>query len=283
MRSAIIMTRDEPSIDLPPAQFFTELTRAHQALSAFGPVRWFRPGGGRSTPAMRSAARQLGYRTALGEVYPLTARPLGDVDSPSCCRGGPARLNRTCCMDRGARGWRTAEALGHLLPALAARGYRVVTLSALGRGGGRRWRISWAFRAMTLDLKPHRPAARPRSLLNMKTELRKIAGAAPPNSPVAAAPDSQHHRPARPSRKDRLSDVRRQNARRRILLSAGTSASRARRLPFVLLPDGKDQFLVPPVGILRETGTLHPYDAEALAGGRLHHHPALQAVHHLGA
>jgi peptidoglycan/xylan/chitin deacetylase (PgdA/CDA1 family) len=33
--------------------------------------------------------------------------------------------------DRGARGWRTAEALGHLLPVLAARGYRVVTLSAL--------------------------------------------------------------------------------------------------------------------------------------------------------
>jgi peptidoglycan-N-acetylglucosamine deacetylase len=33
--------------------------------------------------------------------------------------------------DGGARGWRTAEALGHLLPALAARGYRVVTLSAL--------------------------------------------------------------------------------------------------------------------------------------------------------
>ncbi len=73
------------------------------------------------------------------------------------------------------------------------------------------------------------------------------------------------------------------NARRRILLSAGTSASRARRLPLVLLPDGKHQFLVPPVGILRETGTLYPYDAEALAGGRLHHHPALEVVHHLGA
>ena len=47
--------------------------------------------------------------------------------------------------------------------------------------------------------------------------------------------------------------------------------------------DGKDQFLVPAVGILRETGTLYPYDAEALAGGRLHDHPALQVVHHLGA
>ena len=50
------------------------------------------------------------------------------------------------------------------------------------------------------------------------------------------------------------------------------------RLPFVLLPDGKDQFSVPPVGVLRETGTLHPFDAEALAGGRLHDHPALQVV-----
>jgi hypothetical protein len=73
------------------------------------------------------------------------------------------------------------------------------------------------------------------------------------------------------------------SGRRRILRSAGTSASRARRLPLGLLPDGKHQFLVPPVGILRETGTLYPYDAEALAGGRLHHHPALQVVHHLGA
>jgi hypothetical protein len=69
------------------------------------------------------------------------------------------------------------------------------------------------------------------------------------------------------------------NARRRTLLSAGTSTSRARRLPFVLL----HQFLVPPVGTLRETGPLHPYDAEALAGGRLHDHPALQVGHHLGA
>src|ERR1700752_41802 len=40
---------------------------------------------------------------------------------------------------------------------------------------------------------------------------------------------------------------------------------------------------VPAVGVLRKTGTLYSYDAEALAGGRLHHHPALQAIHHLGA
>ena len=88
------MTRDEPSIDLPPDRFRTELTKAHQALSAYGPVRWFRPGGGRSTAAMRSAARQLGYRTALGEVYPFDPHiPSGSI-LPRW--SGPAQLS--CCM-----------------------------------------------------------------------------------------------------------------------------------------------------------------------------------------
>jgi len=41
--------------------------------------------------------------------------------------------------------------------------------------------------------------------------------------------------------------------------------------------------LVPGIGVLREAGTLHPYDAEALAGRRLHHHPAVQAIYQLGA
>ena len=125
------MPRDEPSIDLPPDRFCVELTKAHQALSAFGPVRWFRPGGGRSTAAMRSAARQLGYRTALGEVYPFDPH----IPSVTWIRLHIAAVVRPGSIvvlhDRGARGWRTAEALDHLLPALAARGYRVVTLSAL--------------------------------------------------------------------------------------------------------------------------------------------------------
>jgi peptidoglycan/xylan/chitin deacetylase (PgdA/CDA1 family) len=124
------MTRDEPSIDLPPDRF-NQLTKAHQALSAYGPVRWFRPGGGRSTAAMRSAARQLGYRTALGEVYPFDPH----IPSVTWIRLHIAAVVRPGSIivlhDRDARGWRTAEALGHLLPALAARGYRVVTLSAL--------------------------------------------------------------------------------------------------------------------------------------------------------
>ena len=41
--------------------------------------------------------------------------------------------------------------------------------------------------------------------------------------------------------------------------------------------------LVPSVGVFREAGSLDANDAEPLTGGRLHHHPALQAVDHLGA
>lgn len=92
----------------------------------------------------------------------------------------------------------------------------------------------------------------------------------------------QHQRLVRPSPEDRLNDVRRQQRQAESPAERGHQRV-ARRLPLGLLPDGKGQFLVPPVGILRETGTLYPYDAEALAGGRLHHHPALQVVHHLGA
>src|SRR5258708_10419741 len=40
--------------------------------------------------------------------------------------------------------------------------------------------------------------------------------------------------------------------------------------------------LIPLVGILRKSGTLNSHDTEALTGGRLHHHPALQAVHDSG-
>src|SRR5262245_22753646 len=41
-------------------------------------------------------------------------------------------------------------------------------------------------------------------------------------------------------------------------------------------------FSIPAVSILRKTGTLHPYDAEALAGWRPHHHPTPRPAHDLG-
>ena len=48
------------------------------------------------------------------------------------------------------------------------------------------------------------------------------------------------------------------------------------------MPDGRGSLLVPALGILRETGTLQTYDAEMLAGRRLHHYPALQSADYHG-
>lgn len=125
------MTRDEPSIRLPPGRFRSELAKAHHTLTAFGRVRWFRPGAGRSTPAMRAAARQLGYRTALGEVYPVDPvfRSAGWIRFHVAATLRPGSI--IVLHARGGRGRRTAAALDRLLPELAATGYRVVTLSAL--------------------------------------------------------------------------------------------------------------------------------------------------------
>src|SRR4029077_7330720 len=39
----------------------------------------------------------------------------------------------------------------------------------------------------------------------------------------------------------------------------------------------------PAVGVLGKARTLRPHHAEPLAGGRLHHHPALQGSDHSGA
>ena len=40
--------------------------------------------------------------------------------------------------------------------------------------------------------------------------------------------------------------------------------------------------LLPPIGILGESGALDPDNAKALPAGCLHHNPALQAIHHSG-
>lgn len=45
-------------------------------------------------------------------------------------------------------------------------------------------------------------------------------------------------------------------------------------------PAGRRPTSVPAVGVLQEARALHADNPEALAGGSVHNHPALQAVHH---
>ncbi len=131
------LTRDEPSIRLPPPVFEGQLRAAHDILSAYSEICWFRPGSGWFDDAMLATLRRHGYSCALGSVYPFdTAIPsswfavryiLLNVEPGSVI----------VLHDVGPRGLRTAATLDGILPQLEAKGFEVVTLSMLTQSGQR--------------------------------------------------------------------------------------------------------------------------------------------------
>lgn len=129
------LTREEPSILLPPAKFERELVAAHEVLSAYAPQRWFRPGSGFFDEEMRETAERHGYTIALGSVYPLDAQ----IPSTSFAERHILANVRPGAVivlhDVEDRGFRTAAVLDAVLPKLRARGLRVTTLSELVEGG----------------------------------------------------------------------------------------------------------------------------------------------------
>ncbi len=125
------LTRDEPSIGLSRGGFEQALLQAHEVLSAFGPVRWVRPGSGWYSQAMIATIERHGYRCALGSVYPFDAA----VPSARWAAGYILRTVRPGAViilhEGERRGGRAIEVLRVVLPELERRGYRVVTLSEL--------------------------------------------------------------------------------------------------------------------------------------------------------
>ncbi len=127
------LTRDEPSIQLEPEAFEAAALETGTVLSRFGPVRWLRPGSAWYNDEMLVSIDRLGYRCALGSVYPFdphirSARIASAYILANIAPGAVIVLH-----EGGARGPRTAETLGRLLPLLHQRGFRVVTLSELER------------------------------------------------------------------------------------------------------------------------------------------------------
>ena len=124
-------TRDEPSIGLSPAAFDSALVSAGRTLSAFGPVRWARPGGGRYDQRMVATMKRRGYQCALGSVYPYDAE-FSSSRLSSAFVLAHARPGAIIVLhDGGSRGRRTIAILNNVLPELTRRGLRVVTLSEL--------------------------------------------------------------------------------------------------------------------------------------------------------
>ncbi len=125
------LTSEEPSILLSPSEFERRLLEAHEVLTRFSEVRWFRPGSGWYGKRMLSTIQKHGYRCALGSVYPF------DPQIPSSWFATQYILRKVrpgsiiVLHDYRARGERTIEALAAILPELNRRGFCVVTLSEL--------------------------------------------------------------------------------------------------------------------------------------------------------
>ena len=125
------LTRDEPAIDLAPAQFEDKLVRAHRTLSRFGKSSWFRPGSGWYDDWMFPILERHNYRLALGTAYALDAQ-IDSVWFTSRVVLWRARRGDIIILHDGeGRGQRTVEILEKVLPELRRRGLRAVSLSEL--------------------------------------------------------------------------------------------------------------------------------------------------------
>lgn len=107
----------------------TMIRDAYRETGSDAPENWFfRPGSGFFSARMRRLVRGLGYRLALGDVYPHDPQvPFAKLNAKhvlSMARPGSIIV----CHDR--REW-TVPMLAIVLPELRHRGYRVVTLSEL--------------------------------------------------------------------------------------------------------------------------------------------------------
>jgi len=129
-------TTDEPSILLKSSEFEKRLLKAHDVLSRFSEVRWFRPGSGWYSKKMLSIIHRHGYGCALGSVYPFDPQiPSSWFIKQHVLRGvQPGSI--IVLHDHSARGERTIAVLVAILPELKRRGLRVVTLSELWLGSG---------------------------------------------------------------------------------------------------------------------------------------------------
>ncbi|KAJ5359713.1 uncharacterized protein N7496_012126 [Penicillium cataractarum] len=131
---------DEPSRGLSDAALAEQIStvegmirEAYRETGQDGPENWFfRPGSGFFSSRMRALVKGLGYRLALGDVYPHDPQvPFAKLNAKhilSMVRPGSIIV----CHDR--REW-TVPMLGVVLPELRRRGYRVVTLSELIKEG----------------------------------------------------------------------------------------------------------------------------------------------------
>lgn len=130
------MWRDRTSVTLDSAAFEEALLRAGEVLSYVDGRRWLRPGGGRYDETMVSVARAHGYRMVLADVYPVDTVVRWPWLLAQFVRAWSRPGSVLVLHDGPGRGERTVRVLERVLPALAARGLEVVTVSELAARRG---------------------------------------------------------------------------------------------------------------------------------------------------
>ncbi|KAI1629218.1 polysaccharide deacetylase [Exophiala viscosa] len=124
--------RDEPSFRLPQDGLTRQIKSVEvQINQIYGPVasppRYFRPGSGFFSAAMRKTLASLDYRLVLGSIYPHDAQvsqwKINATHILSMARPGGIII----CHDRE---W-TTPMLRKVLPELTKRGYHIVTVTEL--------------------------------------------------------------------------------------------------------------------------------------------------------
>jgi peptidoglycan/xylan/chitin deacetylase (PgdA/CDA1 family) len=125
------LVRDESALTLPPAEFERQLVASHAVLSAFAPVRWFRPQSGKYNARMLEILKAHGYGCALGSVYPFDPQIRWSWFSKRFILSNASPGSVVILHDWRAKGRRTVKTLSNVLPALATRGFRIVTLTEL--------------------------------------------------------------------------------------------------------------------------------------------------------
>lgn len=125
------LMRDERSVLVPDDRFRRELAEVSALLTAYGPVRWFRPGSGWFTPRLLRSAAEQNLRAVLGT---LVAGHDGGPRDGRIARtllagirpGSIVVLHEGIPRRRGV-----VATTGELLAALANRGLAAVTVSEL--------------------------------------------------------------------------------------------------------------------------------------------------------
>lgn len=124
-------TSERPSILYSKVEFEAKLMEAHETLSEYSSIRWFRPGSGLFNSAMLSILEKHDYQCVLGSIYPFDAQvPSSQFASRYVLwRVKPGAI--ILLHDNDDRGERTVETLNIILPELHQQGFQVTTVSEL--------------------------------------------------------------------------------------------------------------------------------------------------------